>query len=113
MNKMLIQLFLMPMVLSFSSTAVLHISTSYLPERLGSNYMFSAVIESITKAGAWASLAMLAVGLIWAVHSSLRLYNWYKGNSEACYNCGGLTTQRDGRYGLYHKCLACGSTRSI
>lgn len=103
----------MPVLLSVGSTAVLHISTSYLPGKLGSNHMFSAVIESITKAGQWASLTMLAVGVIWAVYSSFRLYNWYKGNSETCYDCGGLTTQRNGRYGLYHKCLACGSTRSI
>lgn len=43
-----------------------------------------------------------------AVWTAIRLSRWTKGHGPQC-SCGGLLgRERDGRYGPYRRCLACG-----
>ncbi len=62
----------------------------------------------------WGSVAMLALGVLRLFYSTYRLLKWEKGEIlECCDFCSGLVKEKYGRYGAYHKCLACGATHSI
>lgn len=56
----------------------------------------------------WASLAcMAAAGLLWGA-STYKLWRWERGQAVLTCDCGGLLgRERDGRYGIYRRCLAC------
>jgi hypothetical protein len=62
----------------------------------------------------WGSLIFTVLLCLSFLYSSYRYWKWYEGdNAETCRVCGGITTYRDGRFGPYYNCLACGKNRSI
>jgi hypothetical protein len=66
--------------------------------------LFSGVYAMARRAPALAIAASVILGLI----ATLRLWRWDQGRSQLVCECGGLLgRERDGRYGLYRKCLAC------
>ena len=57
----------------------------------------------------WAPALAIAASVILGLIATLRLWRWDQGRSQLVCECGGLLGyERDGRYGLYRKCLACG-----
>jgi hypothetical protein len=61
-------------------------------------------------AGALLALLGTALGLVWAMLASWRLYLWLRGLEQGRCDCGGLLSRpRRNRQGEpYRKCLACG-----
>ena len=60
-----------------------------------------------------ACYALSAVGVLVGLYQAFQLWRWHEGKVDMCHNCGGMVVMRDGRYGPYVRCLACGTTRSI
>lgn len=112
MNWMLIRLFALPLLLMLLSLALLWFLGWSVP------HMFSSTLL----AGLGEQSARLALPACWlatgaatvtALYRTFQLWRWQQGKTDACRSCGGMVVVRDGRYGLYSRCLACGETRSI
>lgn len=52
------------------------------------------------------------IGFAWLIYNSFRLYLVYKGKKSGdCPQCNWWMAEKDGRYGIYRKCLRCGATK--
>lgn len=83
---------------------------------LGGAGRFAPIIANgLAPAIGWASVALAAGGLLWLAYTSWRLWRWASGKTgePTCWNCGGLMGWRNGRYGPYLKCLACGRNEGV
>jgi len=57
---------------------------------------------------AWMPYGLLALAGLLGIATSVRLWRWELGRALIC-GCGGLLgREREGRYGAYRKCMACG-----
>lgn len=73
----------------------------------------SRLLAPLGEGLAWIPHALFALGVLSAVITSLRLWAWDTGRAPTC-ACGGLLgRERQGRYGPYRKCLACGMNESV
>jgi hypothetical protein len=73
-----------------------------------SGLLNNSMTVGIADALSWGSLAVVGWGVLLLLAASYRLWRWQRGDCPAC-DCGGLLgRERDGRYGPYRKCLACG-----
>jgi len=62
----------------------------------------------------WIGLFVMAIALLGFIWQTYRLWQWENGNIDnCCHVCGGIVSERSGRWGDYYKCLACGNNRSI
>ena len=79
------------------------------------NAMVAIIATGIAPTVYWASIGLMARSVLWVLHSTWRLWKWEHGDSNepCCHICGGLVDIKNGRYGLYYKCLACGKTSSL
>lgn len=56
----------------------------------------------------WGPLLMAGWGLLQLAAGGYRVWQWHRGEGLLC-ECGGmLGSERDGRWGRYRKCMACG-----
>ena len=98
---------------------VLSIITLFMTDNLVETGKTSAMAEIIAKGISpvfyWVSIGLIAWSVLWALHNTWRLFKWERGdnNEPYCHVCGGLVDMKNGRYGLYYKCLACGKTSSL
>lgn len=67
-------------------------------------------VHGARHAGSLLALLGTALGFIWAMLASWRLYLWLRGIERGRCPCGGLLSRprRKGRGEPYRKCLACG-----
>jgi hypothetical protein len=113
LDRMLLRLYAYPILLLVASPTAGYFLGVWIPSRFA-----GPVIEQLGQQAAsiapWISGGLLIGSLLWGAYSTLRFWRWYQGTSEetCCHVCGGLVDMKEGRYGLYYKCLACGKTRS-
>lgn len=55
------------------------------------------------------AMELAAAGLV--LHATFRTVQWRRGRGQLCDTCFGPTRHKEGRYGPYLKCLACGTNR--
>lgn len=68
----------------------------------------SPVLAGVYAMVRWLPALAIAVSVTLALGATLRLWRWDQGRSALICDCGGLLgRERDGRFGLYRKCLAC------
>ncbi len=68
----------------------------------------SPVLAGVYAMARWLPALAIAVSVTLALVATLKLWRWDQGRSALVCECGGLLgRERDGRYGLYRKCLAC------
>lgn len=66
-------------------------------------------VEGAHHAASLLSLLGTALGFIWAMLASWRLYLWLRGLEQGRCHCGGLLSRPRRKRGVaYRKCLACG-----
>lgn len=75
--------------------------------RLGGQELWPDLSFYVASAG-------MAVFLCVSVFQLFRLWQRERGKEELCFVCGCLLgDEKEGRRGLYRKCLGCGSTQSL
>lgn len=110
--KMLIRLFIFPILFVLGALFLEILSGSSEDNIFKTSYLTG--LSQFFYAGClWLSLALFALFWITFFYASYRYWKWYNGDdTEICHVCGGMVTGKDGKYGSYYKCLACGTNRS-
>jgi len=112
LNQMLLRLFAVPLLLLLGALLALLFLGSFVPHQMNSTIL----------AGLGQQAAELALPVFWgfvlaavvtALYQGFQLWRWHQGKTDICDNCGGMVSMRNGRYGPYMHCLACGKNRSI
>jgi hypothetical protein len=75
--------------------------------------LFAALGQQARGLAGPAYYILSAAALLVALYQGFQLWRWHEGKADVCQNCGGMVAMRDGRYGPYVRCLACGTTRSL
>lgn len=112
LGRMLFHLYIRPFLLILAAPLTLYCLGSEIPEAFSATRYLAPLGQTIASAAPWISISFLLFGLLWGINSTIRYWRWSQGGEECCYLCGGLVDKKNGRYGLYYKCLACGKTRS-
>ena len=56
----------------------------------------------------WLPYGLLGLAVLLGIFASIRLMRWETGHALICH-CGGLLgSEREGRFGVYRKCMRCG-----
>jgi hypothetical protein len=74
--------------------------------------IFSALVSGAIKLSYLVLILSVCVASVLASYQTYLLFQWQRGSANCCHKCGGITTQKHGRYGSYLKCLACGKNKS-
>lgn len=73
----------------------------------------SPFLSAFDSALQWATGATLLASFAAAVVGSVALWRWEQGRTHVC-ACGGmLGFEREGRWGPFKRCLACGRTQKL
>lgn len=118
-TKMCIRLF-MPAALLFISGLIIqylgdsafqHVSsTAHTPNSV----QFANVVGQILYYLDWFSLLVMTLALLVFIWQTYRLWQFENGKIDnCCHVCGGIVSEKHGRWGAYYKCLACSNNRSI
>lgn len=88
------------------------------PVLVASGWVLSFAVESARDvlgperahhAASLLSLLGTALGFVWALLATWRLYLWLRGLEQGRCHCGGLLSRPRRKHGMaYRKCLACG-----
>jgi len=114
LDRMLFRLYVKPVLIFFLSLGALFFFGYFVPNTLSST-LFAGLGDSSKIFAPKAFIALLIIGAMWFLWSSINLWKWYQGYSnEFCHNCGGMTTYHQGIRGRsnYYKCMACGVNRA-
>jgi len=104
---MLLRIYFYPLLLLFVSFAALLVFGEWIPSRFAASPLLSTFDVYSYQFAPWIGSGFLSIAVIWALFSSYRLWQWYQGHGDSCYECGGITIFKVARYGAYYKCLAC------
>lgn len=73
----------------------------------------SAYLTALGDALRWLPYGLLGLAVLLGIFASLRLMRWETGDALIC-SCGGLLGgEREGRFGAYRTCMACGRKRAV
>ena len=109
---MLWNLFKVPIVLLVGSIIVVYTLGSLIPRTFSKSSMLGKAAELSLAVAPWAGLTLLLCAVVYFFGSGYRLWRWNNGGSNVCSRCGGMVDQKEGRYGSYLRCLACGKSES-
>lgn len=77
----------------------------------GKGGMLQALGEMANTAFPFVAVATLSFA-VWGCYRYYRIARWESGEATGdCHQCGGDTSQHDGKYGPYVKCRMCGCKR--
>lgn len=113
-NKMIIKLYLFPILLLIGSLVIPFIFNTVVPNHFAQSTMLSGIGKQTQSIAPIAGLILLGASTLWTLFSSFELWQWFKGSGgETCHKCGGMTKYHpNGRWGPYYKCMACGKNRA-
>lgn len=81
------------------------VATEFALGRLSDAPLFGAIAASI----AWIPAGLCLAGAFAMLVALRRYWRWERGAAPTCSHCDGmLGFERNGRYGPYRRCLACG-----
>ena len=76
--------------------------------------VLTPLLEQFWNISRWVAIAIITGGLGWFLVRTYALWKWHQGKARTiCPNCGGMVSHRNGRYGPYIHCLACGKNTSL
>ena len=112
-TKMLIRLYALPSLFLIGALLLIFMTGQYHGDRAGVS-LSETINAIIYECEWWGSTVLLIISCGIFIYSSFRLWKWENGtDTEICHMCGGMQTVKNGRFGAYYKCLACGFNRSI
>lgn len=111
---MLLHLFAVPLILLAPAVAALWFFGFLVP----SLFEGSPLLAPLGRQAQGFALSVFGVlvgaVILTAAYQGFRLWRWSAGRADCCDNCGGMLSEpRDGRYGPYVRCLACGKGRAL
>jgi len=84
----------------------------FIPNQVSSSPIFEKLVEESTKYAPIVLSVCILGSVVLALAQTYSYWRWTGGHTESCSNCGGMVTHKNGRYGFYVHCLACGKNRS-
>ena len=76
--------------------------------------ILAPLLEQFWNVLRWAAMAIMGWGLLWFLKETYTLWLWHQGKVNlVCPYCAGIVVHRNGRYGPYIHCLACGKNTSL
>lgn len=109
MNRMLLRLFAVPMLLAGGSIVALWFFGWFIPGQFHDKPLLATLAEQSAQAAPWVAGALWLASVAIAAAQGHNLWRWRRDEAPSCHQCGGLMSSlRDGRYGLYSRCFACG-----
>jgi hypothetical protein len=112
-DKMCIRLFATPfwlLVLAF----IVQFYSNYVYETFRQSTLLSTFGIQFSYYIDWVSFSLFGLSILVFVWQAFRLWKWTNCEmGNICYYCGGIVTEREGRFGSYFKCLSCGKNRSM
>lgn len=107
MIRMLISLYAVPCLLLVLGLLLVFFGSANFSGELQEGH-FAPLADMAIKYTYMLADILFGASVLWIFVASIRLYRWEQGKGASCPSCGGMVTERDGRYGPYMKCLACG-----
>ena len=110
LERMLFRLYLPSVLVLIGGWILSYLFITTIPSTFAESKMLSALATKASLAGGnilWITYAAVA---LMALYSTYRFWSWSNGNECCCKKCGGVVSERNGRYGPYLKCLACSKT---
>jgi len=113
-DRMVFRLYIGPVLLLILAIFA-QFMTNHIVETGKTSAMTGIIANGIAPIFYWAFIGLIAWSSLWALFSTWCLWKWEQvdSNEPCCHVCGGLLDLKNGRYGYYYKCLACGKTRSL
>lgn len=112
-NKMLFRMFALPIFFLVLAVFGLYFLGDFVPNRLSESAVLEGLASGSRTAAPWVGAGLLLASLVLFVVRFYRLWHWSQGYSDCCFACGGIVDHRNGRYGRYKHCLACGKNQKI
>jgi hypothetical protein len=113
LDRMLLRLFAVPLILLLSAPVALWLLGSYIPSEFAGKFIIDGLGQQAASLALPACWVLVGLATVVAIYQSVRLWLWSSGKTDSCHHCGGMISAREGRYGPYVRCLACGANRSL
>jgi len=109
---MLIKVFAIPFLLLLAALVVPWFLGHYVPSLFNGSPYLSGLDQQVAGLAIPAFSLLAGAAILACLYQGFQLWRWNQGRTDSCDNCGGMVSLRDGRYGPYYHCLACGKNRS-
>lgn len=113
LEKMLIRVFAIPCLLLFATLVVPWFLGYYVPSLFNGSPYLSGLNQQVVGLAIPVFWLLACAAILAFFYQGFQLWRWNQGSTDSCDNCGGMVSPRDGRYGPYYHCLACGKNRSV
>ncbi|TKB23855.1 hypothetical protein FCL47_20455 [Desulfopila sp. IMCC35006] len=111
-TRMLLNLYSKPLVSLLLGIVTYLFLAIFIPNGMSGSPLFQGLVDQSMKIAPLIFSLFCLVSIGWACIQTYKYWRWERGNAECCSSCGGIITQKFGRYGAYVHCLACGKNRS-
>lgn len=112
-TRMLINLYAKPLLIFILGIVAYLFLAIFIPTRMSGSPIFQKLVEQSAGIAPLTFSLFCLVSIGWATIQTYTYWQWERGNTECCSSCGGIVTQKYGRYGAYVHCLACGKNKKI
>lgn len=106
--KMYIRYLMLPVFLLISGLCI-NIYSYYVHEKMAQNVFFN-ILNELAYYFSLFGLLVMTLSILILFWRTFILWKWESGNIDNCCQvCGGIVSEKHGRWGAYYKCLACGN----
>jgi hypothetical protein len=112
LNLMILKLYLRPLAVLLIGVIIWVFLGVFIPAQMSGVVALSALVAGAIKLSSLVLLGSVLIATLLALYQIYILWQWERGATNCCFNCGGIVSQKYGRYGPYLHCLACGKNKS-
>lgn len=112
-DRMLFRLFALPLFLLVMAVVTLWFLGWFVPGQFSASPFLAPLGQQAQRLALPICCVLTGAATIAATYQTVRVWLWTAGKTDSCDNCGGMVRYRNGRYGPYMRCLACGMNRSL
>jgi len=112
-DSMVIKLFLPSLFFLFIGIAMYLLFGVFIPSQFENTIYLKSIASSARIFAPNLFDFFLILSFIFFCIGSLKIFLWTRGKLDTCNNCYGILTLKNGRYGYYKKCLACGKGKKL
>lgn len=112
-DKMWIRLFAPPLALAAFVSVAAALLSLVIRDTIESGSMLAPAAMQLAQFIKVVTGAVFVGVAAWLGYCFYRAWAWYNQRGELCHYCGGIVSEKSGRFGLYHHCLQCGKNKSL